>query len=515
MKYVVGIDQSTQGTKAVLFDETGRLLCRTDKKHRQLVDERGWVSHDPEEIYQNTLTVFRELVIKSKIDKDDIVTVGISNQRETTAMWTRDGRPVTNAVVWQCSRAEQIVKRLYDSRDLVREKTGLPLSAYFPAAKMRWLLEHTAVSAAGGAADGSSCICRDDVSRGCICVGDVSRDGVCQSDCCLGTIDSWLIYRLTGGAYFATDVSNASRTQLFNIHTLSWDEELCRIFGIPLSMLPEIRDSNADFGSTDFDGYLVHKIPIHAVLGDSHAALFGQGCHAAGMVKATYGTGASIMMNTGDRCVKSETGLATSLAWGMDGRVSYVLEGNINYAGAVISWMQDDLKLISSPAEIASLLEWANKDDETVLIPAFTGLGAPYWRAEAQAMFYGMRRTTGKAELVKAAVESIAFQVRDVVKAMETDLGSLVAQLRADGGPTRNSYLMQFESDIAGTAILVSEQEKLSAIGAAYMAGIAAGIFKREVVFSNVHYREIQTEMDAESRKKVCDRWAQAVKKLL
>lgn len=495
MKYVVGIDQSTQGTKAVLFDETGKLLCRADKKHRQLVNEAGWVSHDLEEIYRNTVAVFRELTQKAQIDRNDIVTVGISNQRETTAMWTRDGKPAADAVVWQCSRAKQIVKRLYDSRDLVREKTGLPLSAYFPAAKMRWLLENASAFESGAAGG--------------------KKGGVCRSDYCFGTMDSWLIYRLTEGEHFATDVSNASRTQLFNIHTLSWDEELCRLFGLPLFMLPEIRDSNADFGSTDFEGYLAHKIPIHAALGDSHAALFGQGCHEAGMGKVTYGTGTSIMMNTGNRCVKSDAGLASSLAWGLDGRVTYVLEGNINYTGAVISWLQDDLKLISSPAEIEELLLRANREDETVLVPAFTGLGAPHWKEEARAMFYGMRRTTGKAELVKAAVESIAFQVKDVLNAMEADLGQPVTKLRADGGPTKNSWLMQFESDITGAELLVSEQEELSAIGAAYMAGIAAGVYEKEAVFSNVCYRRMQAQMDMKTRERVCNRWTQAIKKLL
>lgn len=504
MKYVVGIDQSTQGTKAVLFDETGKLLCRADKKHRQLVSEAGWVSHDLEEIYQNTLVVFRELAEKAWIDRNDIVTVGISNQRETTAMWTRDGKPAADAVVWQCSRAEQIVKRLYDSRDFIREKTGLPLSPYFSAAKMRWLLEHT------HGPNPHAGVRRDDASGDVILQNDVSR-----RDYCLGTMDSWLIYRLTQGAHFATDVSNASRTQLFNIHTLSWDEELCGLFGIPLFMLPEIRDSNADFGSTDFEGYLPHKIPIHAALGDSHAALFGQGCHAVGMGKVTYGTGTSIMINTGDRCVKSGAGLASSLAWGMDGRVAYVLEGNINYTGAVISWLKDDLELISSPEEMEQLLLRANREDGTVLIPAFTGLGAPHWREEARAMFCGMCRTTGKAELVKAAVESIAFQVKDVLNAMEADLGQPIEELRADGGPTKNSWLMQFESDITGVELLVSEQEELSAIGAAYMAGIAAGVYERENAFSNVRHRRICAQMDDNTREKVCGRWTQAVKMLL
>lgn len=480
MKYVVGIDQSTQGTKAVLFDETGKLFCRVDKKHRQLINEQGFVSHDLDEIYQNTIAVFQNLIETAGIKKEEVASVGISNQRETTAMWNRDGTPVALAIVWQCSRAEQIVKRFYDSKDIVYEKTGIPLSPYFPAAKMRWLLENTK----------------------------------CGKDACLGTIDSWLIYKLTKGEKFATDVSNASRTQLFNIHSLTWDEELCKMFGVPISMLAEICDSNAKFGETDFEGYLDRKIPIHAVMGDSHAALFGQGCHSAGMVKATYGTGSSIMMNTGNRCIKSTAGLATSLAWGMDGKVEYVLEGNINHAGAVISWMQEELELIHSTKEIEPLLEKANPADQTVLVPAFTGLGAPYWKDDARAIFYGMSRTTGKAELVKAAVESIAFQVGDVLLAMGKDLKQPVVQLRVDGGPTKNKYLMQFESDITGTEIAVSMQEELSAIGAAYMAGIAEGIYEKKDVFLNLCYSDITAQMDEKEREYAYARWQQAIKRL-
>ena len=481
MKYILGIDQSTQGTKAVLFDANGIKIARADLKHRQIVNEKGWVSHNLTEIYENTLQVVKDVVQKSGIDKNDIKVVGICNQRETTAIWDRNGNPLALAVVWQCSRAEQIARRFYDYKDIVKEKTGIPLSPYFSAVKMRWLLENTEYT---------------------------TKD-------CLGTVDSWLIYKLTGAKKFATDVSNASRTQLFNIHTLSWDEELCKLFGIPLSMLPEICDSNAEFGTTDFDGYLNHKIPIRGAMGDSHAALFGQGCHTAGMVKTTYGTGSSIMMNTGDQCIKSTAGLATSLAWGVDGKVSYVLEGNIYYAGAVISWMQDDLKLVTSPEEVNEQVASANPEDTTVLVPAFTGLGAPYWKDDAKAMFYGMSRITKRAELIKAAVESIAFQVCDVIKAMEMDSQQKVKEVRVDGGPTKNTYLMQFESDITQKSILVSEQEELSAVGAGYMAGIAAGIFRKEEVFSNLCYSEMIPDMENMGARKKYSEWKEAISKLL
>ena len=481
MKYIIGIDQSTQGSKAVLFDETGNFIDRADMAHKQLVNDKGWVSHDLSEIYANVLETVHLLVDKTGIDKSDITAVGISNQRETTAMWNHLGEPLADAIVWQCSRAEQIVKRYYDYKDIVYEKTGIPLSPYFPAMKMKWLLENT-------------------------------EHG---KDYLLGTIDSWLIYKLTEGTSFATDYSNASRTQLFNLKTLSWDEELCSLFGIPVQALPEVCDSNSCFGFTDFDGYLEHKIPIHAAMGDSHAALFGQGCHQEGMVKATYGTGSSIMMNTGKNCVKSQHGLATSLAWGMNGYVEYVLEGNINYAGAVITWLQQDMHMIESAKEVEACVMAANPQDTTVLVPAFSGLGAPYWNDSAKAMLYGMSRTTGQPEIVKAAVESIAFQVSDVLKAMRRDSGEVIKELRVDGGPTKNRYLMQFESDIARQKICVSKQEELSAIGVAYMAGIAAGVYDKDKVFSNISYEIYEAKMEAKECQSKSSLWEDAIAMVL
>ncbi len=297
MSYILGIDQSTQGTKAILFDEEANPVKRADLAHRQIVNEKGWVSHDPEEIYRNVLRVVREVVEKAGIPKEKIAALGISNQRETTLAWNRAGHPLADAVVWQCGRAENIARRLAGQAEMIYGKTGLPLSPYFPACKMVWLKEHMTP----------------------------------DSRVSFGTMDSWLVYRLTGGARYLTDYSNASRTQLLNLETLEWDQELCGLFGIPGNCLPEIKDSNSCFGYTDFHGFLENKIPILAVLGDSHAALFGQGCHKKGMVKATYGTGSSIMMNIGGEAVHSGAGLVTSLAWGIDGKVDYVLEGNINY----------------------------------------------------------------------------------------------------------------------------------------------------------------------------------------
>lgn len=477
MRCVVAIDQSTQGTKAVLFDDRGKLIGRADRKHKQIVNEKGWISHDLKEIYKNTILAVREVLDCSDIGKESVAAVGISNQRESTAIWSRSGEPLVNSVVWQCNRAARIADRFKNCGHDIYEKTGLPLSPYFPAAKMTWLLENV----------------------------------LPKEPYCLGTMDSYLVYRLTKGCSFFTDYSNASRTQLFNLQTLKWDEALCQMFGIPIKALPEVCSSDACFGYTDFEGHLDVPVPIYGVMGDSHAALFGQGCHMPGQAKATYGTGSSIMMNAGDSFVKSSTGLATSLAWGMGGRVEYVLEGNINYAGAVISWLKNEMGLICSDEEAEELVYSANPMDTAVLIPAFSGLSAPYWMENARAMILGMSRTTGKAELVKAAVESIAFQVADILTAMEKDSNKVLKELCADGGPAKNRYLMQFQSDISDIRMRVSKQEELSAIGAAYMAGIAAGVYDRSKIFTNIDYEIYNSHMDKDSRNERKNRWKEGI----
>lgn len=396
-RYVLGIDQSTQGTKALLFDEEGTLICRTDLPHKQYINEKGWVEHDPEEIYANTLAVVKNLVEKAGINKNDLAVLGISNQRETAMVWNRTtGKPVYNAVVWQCARGAQICEEIEKAgdADMIRSHTGLQLSPYFSAAKIAWVLKNV-----GG-------------------VQELADKG----ELCCGTIDSWLVYKLTGGKEFRTDYSNASRTQMFNISELKWDKQVCGLFGIPMSALPEVTDSDGDYGITDFDGYLDHEIPIRGVLGDSHGALFGQGCVETGMIKSTYGTGSSIMMNIGDKPVFSNR-VVTSLAWKLGGEVNYVLEGNINYTGAVITWLKDDLELISSPGETEQLAKESNPADKSYLVPAFTGLGAPYWDSEATGILTGMTRTTKRKEIVRAALDCIAYQITDVIKAMSTESG--------------------------------------------------------------------------------------------
>lgn len=483
MKTILAIDQSTSGTKALLFDGEGRLLGRHDLPHQQKINSQGWVSHDPMEIYRNTLETVRLLLEEIGADRESIGAVGISNQRETALLWDRaTGLPVADAVVWQCARAAGICQRLADKAEAIQERTGLNLSPYFPAAKWAWILENT--------------------------------PGLAGKDLCAGTIDAWLVYKLTGGRVFATDYSNASRTQLFNLRTLSWDPEVCGWFGIDPAMLPEVRFSDSLFGETDFEGLLPHPVPIHGVLGDSHGALFGQGCLSPGMVKATYGTGSSVMMHIGQRPVFSKKGLVTSLAWGMEGKVDYVLEGNINYTGAVTKWVVEELGLLSSSKEAGPVAQSADPADTTYLVPAFTGLGAPYWDSGAKAMLYGMSRTTGRAEIVKAAEECIAYQIADVLELMGQEAGVTIQELRVDGGPTKDKFLMQFQSDILKIPVAAPEREELSGMGAAFCAGIAAGVYTREI-FQSVRRRRLAPEMEETLRKTKRAGWRQAVEILL
>ena len=488
-EYVLAIDQSTQGTKGLLFDGKGDLICRADRPHRQIINEKGWVEHDPEEIFANVLGVVRDVVEKAGIDRNDIAGLGISNQRETSAAWYRDGSPVCNAIVWQCARAAGICERIEKEgfADKVLEKTGIRLSPYFPAGKLAWIMENV----------------------------DGARERAAAGEVLLGTMDTYVLYRLTGGRVYRTDYSNASRTQLFNINTLEWDEELCRIFGIPAGILAQVTDSDGDYGETDFGGYLEHPIPIRGVMGDSHAALFGQGCREPGMTKATYGTGSSVMMNIGERPARSSHGVVTSLAWCMDGKVNYCLEGNINYTGAVITWLKDDLKLIGSAKETQELAESASPEDRSYLVPAFTGLGAPYWDSDARAVICGMSRTTRRAEIVRDALECIGYQITDILRAMEEDAGVPIRELRADGGPTGNRYLMQFQSDIARVAVTVPPSEELSGMGAAYATGIRLGIYDPEKLFAGVRRTEYQPQMPEAEVGERYSGWKVAVRKAL
>jgi len=489
-KYILGIDQSTQGTKALLFDSVGRLVGRCDRSHRQIINDKGWVEHDPLEIYKNVLLVSQDVVRKTGIDKSSIVALGISNQRETALAWDKiTGLPVYNAIVWQCARGEDICRKIANNgvADKVKKITGLPLSPYFSAAKLSWILENI----------------------------EGAREAMEKSRLGLGTMDSWLIYKLSGGDAYKTDYSNASRTQLFNITDLCWDKTVCGYFGIDEKSLPEVSDSNARYGMTDFDGWLDTAIPIQAVLGDSHGALFGQGCHSPGMIKSTYGTGSSVMMNIGDKPIFSQRGLATSLAWSLDGKIQYVLEGNINYTGAVITWLKEQLKLIISAEETAELAENSNPTDKCYFVPAFSGLGAPYWNSEVTAMFTGITRITGKNEFVRAALDCIAYQISDIVMLMQEEAGVVSKELRVDGGPTKNRYLMQFQADIAENLVNVADVEELSGMGTAYAAGLAIGLYEKTKVFQNIQYKKYQPEMTKVERTWRYQGWHKAVRQTL
>ncbi len=493
-QYVIGIDQSTQGSKALLFDKEGNLILRCDLPHKQIVNEKGWVSHDGEEIYQNIIRLIPTLIEKGGIQKEEIACVGISNQRETTIAYGLDGAPLAPAIVWQCFRAESVIKEIKkekasiakDLSEFVRVRTGIPMSPYFPAAKIAWLMKNV----------------------------PKVQEAAEKNELHVGTIDSYLLYRLTKGKEFKTDYSNASRTQLLNLNTLEWDEEVCKLYDIPVSILPKICYSDSEFGETDFEGYFETPIPILSMMGDSHGALFGQGCHEKGLVKCTYGTGSSIMMNIGEKPILSKNGLVTSLAFGINGKVSYCLEGNLNYTGAVITWLKDDVQLIENSLETAELAAKANPADTTYLVPAFSGLGAPYWKSEAKAVLYGMSRTTGKCEIVKAALDCIAYQIADIVFAMQEDAGIAIESLRVDGGPTRNSYLMQFQSDMIKGEVRVSDTEELSGLGAAYLAGCKYGLYKAEDMLTNRKTISYQPSMQEVLRKEKYDGWLETIGKV-
>lgn len=490
MRYILAVDQSTQGTKGLLFDQEGRMSARCDRAHRQIINDRGWVEHDPVEIMKNTLAVCRDVIEKAGIDPAAVCAFGISNQRETSLMWNREtGEPVYNAIVWQCARAKEICAKHEEAgeAEIIRDKTGLTLSPYFPAAKLQWIIENVPLA------------------------GKLSA----EEKLCAGTIDSWLVYNLTGKKAFKTDYSNASRTQLFNIHDLKWDPELLETFKIPAGAMAEVCMSDSVFGMTDLEGLLPHRVPICGVLGDSHAALFGQNCLKPGQIKATYGTGSSVMMNIGEKAILSRGGLVTSLAWGMNGRVDYVFEGNLNYTGAVISWLKDNVHLIKNAAESGKLASEANPEDKTFFVPAFTGLGAPYWDSEATGMFTGITRTTGKAELVKACVECIAYQITDLIRVMRKESGRPISEIHVDGGPTANSYLMQFQADQAEADILIPELQELSGLGAAYAAGISAGLYDQQTIFNHIHHTEYKPKMESSRREELYCGWKMAVEQTL
>ena len=492
IQYLLSIDQSTSTTKAIIFDNAGKPINRCNVDHRQYYPFPGWVEHNAEEIYQNTIQAIRDVLEKSGIGQEQIRVISITNQRETVIVWDKNtGKPIYNAVVWQCQRAAELCREIEQKGcdETVKKKTGLVLSPYFSAAKVKWILDNV----------------------------EGARDKADKGELLLGTMDSWLVWKLTGQKVHATDYSNASRTQLFNIHDLKWDEEILEIFGIPASMLPKVMFSDEIFGYTQKDRFFNREIPVSGVLGDSHAALFGQNCFDKGMAKTTYGTGSSIMMNIGNTPKRSEKGLVTSIAWGMKGSLDYVFEGNINCTGATIKWMVDDLGLISSSGEAESYARSVPGTEGVYVVPAFVGLGAPYWDSAARASITGISRGTKKAHLVRAAEESIVYQIKDVLEIMIEECGSKLKELRVDGGPTRDSFLMQFQADMLDTEVACSKIEELSALGSCFMAGLAVGIWHSLEELQSLRERgkTFLPIMAEDNRKELYSGWKEAVRRTL
>ena len=487
MRYIIAIDQSTSATKAVLFDEACHLVDRVNVAHQQYYPQPGWVEHDAEEIYRNTVQAIREVVARHR-DEQASYSLAITNQRETVVVWNRlTGRPICHAVVWQCQRGAAICQQLRDEghAPLIQAKSGLLIDPYFSASGVKWILDN--VVGAREQADGGSLL--------------------------MGTVDSWLIWKLTGGRVHATDYTNASRTLLFNIHTLQWDDDLLRLFTVPRSMMPQPLPCDSVFGQTTVEGVFPQPIAIAGVLGDSHGALAGQMCFQPGMGKATYGTGSSVMVNIGTQPVQPPQGLVTSVGFAACGQVHYAFEGNIHCTGATIKWMTDQLQLISSPAEIEGLATAVPDNGGVYLVPAFAGLGAPWWNSAARAIVCGMTLSTERGHVCRAALEAIAYQVRDLTDLMTGSAGISLRELRVDGGPTKNHFLMQFQADMLQACINRSDVEEASAMGAMLMNGLARGLWHslEEVSRLRTADNRIYPSMDLDTRARLYEGWVKAV----
>jgi glycerol kinase len=496
--YVGAVDQGTTGTRFIVFDHEGQVVANAYQKHEQIYPEPGWVEHDPMEIWKNTKEVIRRALGQADIGPDRLEAIGVTNQRETTLLWDADsGKPVHNAIVWQDRRTTDRVEQLEDDGmvETIRDKTGLEADAYFSATKAEWLLDNA-----------------DPIKLERSRPQDI-RDRAEEGEVLFGTIDSWLIYNLTGE--HVTEVTNASRTMLYNIHDLAWDDDLLAEFSIPEAMLPEVRPSSDDetYGSTDPDGFLEAEIPVAGALGDQQAALFGQTCFDAGDAKNTYGTGSFFLMNTGNEAVESDHGLLTTIGFQRSGEaVQYALEGSIFVTGAAIEWLED-MTLIDDPAETASLARSVDTTDGVYVVPAFTGLGAPHWDQRARGTIVGMTRGTRKEHVVRATLESIAYQTRDVAEAMEADSGIEMRSLKVDGGAVKNNFLCQLQSDIIGSEIVRPVVDETTALGSAYAAGLAVGYWSDpDELRSNWQVdAEFEPEMDRDDADRRYDRWSDAV----
>jgi glycerol kinase len=451
-QYILSLDQGTTSSRAVLFNHAGDIVSVAQKEFKQIYPQPGWVEHDPQEIWSTQAGVAAEAVTHAGLNGTSIAAIGISNQRETTIVWDREtGRPLYNAIVWQDRRTADFCDELKEAghEKMVRAKTGLPIDSYFSGTKIRWILDNV----------------------------DGARERANQGKLCFGTVDSWLVWNFTKHELHVTDVTNAARTMLFNIHTLEWDDELLELLDIPRSMLPEVRSSSEIYGKTKTTVFAT-AIPLAGIAGDQHAALFGQMCTEPGMVKNTYGTGCFLVMNTGDKPVESQNDLITTIAWKIGDQVNYALEGSIFIGGAVVQWLRDGPGIIKNSSEIEALARSVPDSDGVFLVPAFVGLGAPHWNARARGTLFGLTRGTSAAHLARAGLDSIAFQSHDVLRAMEADMGLKITELRVDGGAVANDLLMQFQSDILGVEVVRPKITETTALGAAYLAGLAVGYWK-------------------------------------
>jgi len=487
-KYVLALDQGTTSCRAMLFDKDSNIIGVAQKEFTQYYPKPGWVEHDAEEIWSTQYGVIAELLAKVQVDLAEIAAVGITNQRETTVVWDKaTGKPIHNAIVWQCRRTADICDDL-KARGLeqtVQTKTGLVIDAYFSGTKVKWILDNV----------------------------QGARTKAEMGELLFGTMDTWLVWKLTNGKTHVTDYSNASRTMMYNIRDLKWDEELLDALTVPASMLPEVQPSSYVYGETDPSLFFGHAVPIAGIAGDQQAALFGQTCFEPGMAKNTYGTGCFMLMNTGDKVYKSENGLLTTIAWGLDGKVEYALEGSIFIAGAVIQWLRDGLKLIDSAADSEYFAAKVPDNGGVYVVPAFAGLGAPYWDMRARGIIVGLTRGSTNSHIIRAGLESMAYQTRDVLSAMEADSGISLQALQVDGGAVTNNLLMQFQADILGVPVERPVNIETTAMGAAYLAGLATGFWgsKDELKDRYQVNHRFDPEMAIEQREKYYKQWQKAV----
>ncbi|NLB53557.1 MAG: glycerol kinase GlpK [Syntrophomonadaceae bacterium] len=486
-KYIMAIDQGTTGTTCLLLDRGGQVICRGSREFRQFFPRPGWVEHDPQEIWAVTLSVAKQVILQANLSSSQIAGIGITNQRETTVVWDKaTGQPVCNAIVWQCRRTAPLCEELKAAglEESIKEKTGLVVDAYFSATKIAWIL--------------------DKIPQ--------ARQKAETGELLFGTIDSWLIWKLTGGQVHITDYSNASRTMLYNIHQLQWDRELLKIMNIPYSMMPEVRSSSEIYGLTEAD-ILGSEIPISGAAGDQQAALFGQACFQPGSAKNTYGTGCFLLMNTGTTPVKSEQGLLTTIAWGLNNQIEYALEGSVFIAGAAIQWLRDELKILDNASESEALANSLADNGGVYMVPAFVGLGAPYWDMYARGTITGITRGTKREHLARAALEAIAFQTSDILSAMTIDSGISLNVLKVDGGAASNNFLMQFQADILEVDVERSAATESTALGAGFLAGIALDYWKDQQEISEIRKidRCFHPEMQPDKRLAVLQGWKHAV----